>query len=145
MTRDAFLQELRIAMQGRIPQAQVNEHLRYYENYIIEESRKGRTEEEVLRFLGDPRLIAKTLSDASGGAARAKRYGEETEEPEGKRRFSFFKLPGRVRTLLTAFFAFACVALTVRIGILILPVLSAAAMIAGLLWAVYRIFFINHK
>ena len=52
MTRDEFLKELRIALQGRIPQSQVNEHLKYYENYIMEESRKGRTEEEVIADIG---------------------------------------------------------------------------------------------
>ena len=58
MTRDAFIQELRVALQGQIGQAQVNEQLAYYEKYIIEESRKGQTEEEVLMSLGSPRLIA---------------------------------------------------------------------------------------
>jgi len=74
MTRDKFLQELRIALQGRVPQKEVNEQLRYYENYIIEESRKGRTEAEVLAELGDPRLIAKTLIDTADG------YGTEYRE-----------------------------------------------------------------
>lgn len=61
MSRGEFLQELRVALQGKIPQVKVNEHLRYYENYIIEESRKGKTEAEVMDELGNPRLIAKTL------------------------------------------------------------------------------------
>ena len=67
MTRQEFLQELRVALQGEISQSQVNEHLRYYENYIMEEARKGRTEQQVLEELGNPRLIAKTLIDTGGG------------------------------------------------------------------------------
>lgn len=65
MTRQEFLQELRVALQGEVSQAAVNEHIRYYENYIIEESRKGRSEEEVIAELGNPRLIAKTLIDTT--------------------------------------------------------------------------------
>lgn len=70
MTRQEFTEQLRIALQGTIPQQQVNEHLRYYDNYIMEEARKGQTEEQVVAALGDPRLIAKTLS-MTGAARRA--------------------------------------------------------------------------
>lgn len=63
MTRQEFLDELRIALQGKIGQNRVNEHVQYYDNYIMEEARKGRTEQEVIQSLGNPRLIAKTLID----------------------------------------------------------------------------------
>lgn len=61
MTENDFLRELRIALQGRIPQSHVNQELSYYQNYIIEESRKGRTKEQVIADLGAPALIAKTV------------------------------------------------------------------------------------
>lgn len=65
MNRQEFLHELRIALQGEISQRAIDEHVRYYENYIIEESRKGKSEEEVISQLGNPRLIAKTLIDTT--------------------------------------------------------------------------------
>lgn len=65
MNRSEFLNELRIALQGEISQANVNENLRYYENYIIEESRKGRSEEDIIVELGNPRLIAKTIIETT--------------------------------------------------------------------------------
>lgn len=74
MTRQEFLEELRIALQGEISQSRINEHLRYYDNYIMEESRKGKTEQQVLEELGNPRLIAKTLIDTADG------YGTEYRE-----------------------------------------------------------------
>lgn len=79
MTRQEFLHELRIALQGEINQAAVNEHVNYYENYIIEESRKGRSEEEVITQLGNPRLIAKTLIDTTGqfGQTSGEQYYSE--------------------------------------------------------------------
>lgn len=76
MTRQEFLEELRIALQGEISQARINEHLRYYENYIMEEARKGRTEQQVIEQLGSPRLIAKTLIDTTGSYERE--YEEHT-------------------------------------------------------------------
>ena len=41
MTKKEFLHELQIALQGEMDQAAVNENLRFYDNYIMEESRKG--------------------------------------------------------------------------------------------------------
>lgn len=63
MTKKEFLEELRIALQGEVSQSVVNENLNYYDNYIMEESRKGKTEEEVVEMLGSARLIAKTIID----------------------------------------------------------------------------------
>lgn len=148
MTRDAFLRELRIALQGRIPQAQVNEHLSYYENYIIEESRKGRTEEEVLLSLGDPRLIAKTLANTfGGGIAKGGNVSGEPEEEGGRRRFSFgtLRLPKWGRRLLAALAAIVFLLLLFWVGILLLPVLMAIFMVSGILFVIYQIFFANKK
>lgn len=61
MTRQEFVSELRIALQDQVSQQTLKENLDYYETYIMQESRKGRTEEEVLEELGNPRLIAKTI------------------------------------------------------------------------------------
>lgn len=79
MNRDAFLNELRIALQGQIAQSSVNEHLRYYENYIVEESRKGRTEAEVIASLGSPRLIAKTITDTENNIPHQNTHTTQNE------------------------------------------------------------------
>ncbi|MCI8482969.1 MAG: DUF1700 domain-containing protein [Lachnospiraceae bacterium] len=65
MTRQEFLRELQVAMQGEMDQGAVNENIKFYDNYIMEESRKGKSEEEVIAQLGSPRLIAKTLIDTA--------------------------------------------------------------------------------
>ncbi len=71
MTRQEFLQELRLALQGQLSQAAINENVRYYDNYIVEEVRKGSSEQEVISRLGNPRLIAKTLIDTTDSFGRA--------------------------------------------------------------------------
>lgn len=82
MTKQEFLHELQSALQGELEQAAVNENIRYYDNYIMEEARKGKSETEVIEQLGNPRLIAKTLIDTSeqfGTAGKdyySERYGE---------------------------------------------------------------------
>lgn len=60
MTKEEFLNGLRTALTGEIPDNEVYTNIRFYEDYIKD---KCRTEEEpaVISQLGDPRLIAKTI------------------------------------------------------------------------------------
>ncbi len=66
MGKQEFIDRLRAALSGKIAPAQVTEHINYYTDYINSQIRMGRNEEEVLQSLGDPRLIAKSIVDASG-------------------------------------------------------------------------------
>ena len=43
----------------------INEQIDYYDKYISDEIKKGKTEKEVIDELGDPRLIAKTIKTVS--------------------------------------------------------------------------------
>lgn len=63
-----FLQGLQSALSGNVPPETVRENLRYYSDYIRSEVQKGRSEKDVMEELGDPRLIAKTIIDATPGA-----------------------------------------------------------------------------
>ena len=57
MTKQEFLDRLRMSLHGKIPPGQVVENLQFYEDYINTEIRKGAAEEEVMAGLGDPRLL----------------------------------------------------------------------------------------
>ena len=57
----------RQALNGKLDAATIQDHLKFYDDYIIEEMRKGKSEQEVLELLGDPWAIAKTIVDASDG------------------------------------------------------------------------------
>lgn len=63
MNRTEFLETLRTQLSGQMQEGRVAAHVRYYRDYMEAEMRKGRSEEEVLTELGDPRLIARTLLD----------------------------------------------------------------------------------
>ena len=68
MRKDEFLQTLRRALNGNVPPRVVEENICYYDGYISDEVRKGRSEEEVIDEIGDPRLIARTIEDTTDGA-----------------------------------------------------------------------------
>lgn len=81
MNRDLFLSELRSVLEGSLSPAAINDNVRYYEEYIATEVRKGRSEEDVMEELGDPRLIARTLIDT---AERDVRRGAEAIYDSGE-------------------------------------------------------------
>ncbi len=66
MTKQEFLETLGKILNRELPEQEVADNLRYYEQYIAQQMRNGRTEEEVLSELGDPRLIAKTILQVDG-------------------------------------------------------------------------------
>ena len=61
MNKEQFIDTLRRALYGKIDDYTLQDHIRYYEDYIRQEMGKGRTEQEVLQELGDPRLLARTI------------------------------------------------------------------------------------
>ena len=92
MNRNEFLTILRNQLAGQMQEGKAEAHIRYYEDYIQSQVRKGRTEEDVLGELGDPRLIAKTLIETDRIRAvfqlwkrcrRACPAGEKMEEDPG--------------------------------------------------------------
>ena len=59
------MQGLKRELEGRGPYSVIQENLRYYDSYIMEEAAKGQTEDEVIESLGGPRIIARTIVDAA--------------------------------------------------------------------------------
>lgn len=81
MNKEEFITKLQYALAGGISGSQVAEHVRYYREYIDSEIHRGRTEEEVLVQLGDPRLLARSIIDANkrAGAASGSNRGYDEE------------------------------------------------------------------
>lgn len=72
MNKQEFLEQLRRSLASINDYAFVNDTIAYYENYIESQIRMGKTETEVMRELGDPRLIAKSI------------YATRTEDVDGE-------------------------------------------------------------
>ena len=80
MNRTEFIEKLQRALAGGLNSSQVADNVRYYQEYIDTEVRKGRREEEVLAQLGDPRLLAKSIIEANKRAGT--NYGSNREYDE---------------------------------------------------------------
>ena len=66
MGRYEFLKKLKEALENDLDHQQVQEHINYYTQYINEELKKGRPEEEIIEELGDPWMISRTIVDTPG-------------------------------------------------------------------------------
>lgn len=67
MNKEEFLRGLQNALSGEVPPTVVRDNLRYYDDYIRTEVKQGKSEEQVMDELGDPRLIARTIIDTTPG------------------------------------------------------------------------------
>lgn len=80
MDKNEFIEKLQRTLAGGLNSSQVAENVRYYQEYIESEIRKGSSEEEVLAQLGDPRLLAKSIIEANKHAGES--YGSNREYDE---------------------------------------------------------------
>lgn len=85
MTKQDFLDELRISLTGKVSTDIINDNIRYYEDYINAQVRQGKNEETVFKELGNPRLIAKTILEAEKQSGNEyETAGEERNEDNAK-------------------------------------------------------------
>lgn len=64
MNKREFLQKLREYLSYELPARYIEKNIRYYDEYIDGEVGHGRSAAEVIEELGDPQLIAKSITDS---------------------------------------------------------------------------------
>lgn len=142
MNKEAFIDTLRRALYGKVSDYELTDHVRYYEDYIRQEMNRGRSEQEILEELGDPRLIARTILETSGMKAPEVEYTideEPADHEEGGVKVHTFS--GWKATLMMALIAAAVIAMIVLVlglAIYLLPVIIAVMLISWLLRKILR-------
>lgn len=66
MNKEEFLQKMRVTLTGEVSDFVISDNISYYSNYIDTEIASGKSEDDVLDMLGDPRLLAKTIIELHG-------------------------------------------------------------------------------
>lgn len=88
MTRREFIDKLKAALEQDLSPGEVQEQVTFYNDYIRDEVRKGRTEEAVTAELGDPWAIARNIISAAeitGEGNFGQESGGRYQEPERRR------------------------------------------------------------
>ena len=140
MNRYEFLTQLEEQLRGFVSNQEVRESVQYYQSYIEEEIRNGRTEEEVLEDLGSANSIAKAIIEARGHEPDADTIYEEAEEmhQEGNRgsNVKVFRTDGWKGTVILIGIAVVLILLLVfafRIFVALLPFMIPFALIMFLI------------
>ena len=84
MSKYEFISQLDDALLGNVSERERRDSVRYYTDYIEDEVRAGKSEEEVLQSLGSPMAIARSIIEAKGydrGGETIEPEFEEQEEP----------------------------------------------------------------
>lgn len=134
MDKYEFITNLQRHLTGKVSAAKLKELTDYYNDYIDSQIRKGRTEEEVLKELGDPRLLAKSIAETEGsgreGGGFARVYEEGGQEAENRQKdpFRVRRIAFRIILLLVLFLilyiVFGIIGLALNIFLrFVLPVL----------------------
>lgn len=140
MTKQEFLNSLRAALSSRIGASLVEENVRYYEDYINTQMRMGKSEEQVIGELGDPRLLARSIADANkragmsdereayedAGTGRSGTYGggySGSAYAEEGRRAKSYKIPGWLLVFLLVFVLILVLGMAFSVLSILAPIL----------------------
>ena len=128
MNKTEYVQIIEKALVGNISPQEVQETVAYYRDYIDMEIRKGRSEQEVLDQLGNPRLLVKSIIAAKEQRDSNNETGEVHEETHARG----FRIPLFVIVL----------AVLLLVGLIlkfILPVLLPALVLLGIILLIKRL------
>ncbi len=126
MSKQEFLDGLRRSLSGGLEVRELNEHIRYYSDYIDSQIRMGTSEEEVMASLGEPRLIAKTLLGMEGVETVTEEYVEDEANADTNYRYfningKTLKIPGWLFTILVCVISFCVLTLVFALMTRLLP------------------------
>lgn len=131
MNRTEYLATLERTLSQTLDPDEIRDIITYYENYMNTEMAKGKSEQEVLESLGQPRLLAKSIL-----AAHVSRDTSSVLEMKTDERAPFWgrKWKGLLSLLLVLFVVFCVIGLVFSIIGVVLPFLLVAAGI----WFLYQ-------
>lgn len=125
MTKQEFLEQLRRSLTTRAGSAVASENVSYYEEYIATQVRAGRTEEEVIRGLGDPRLLARSIAEAQERAGSIETAEDEEDIYQEDRGFHTrrLRMPGWLIALLVFIVVFWILGVVFSVLRILFPIL----------------------
>ena len=126
MSKQEFLDSLRRSLSSGLEAQEINDHIRYYSDYIDSQIRMGTAEEEVMASLGEPRLIAKTLLGMENIETVTEEYVEDENQADANYRYfniqgKQFKVPGWLFTILVCVISFVVLTLVFALMTKLLP------------------------
>ena len=130
MTRTEFMGELQRSLYASKGSGAGSGHMRYYQDYFDTQLGMGKREEEIAEELGNPRLLAKTITEAAKREGRGERiaeYDEVYEDTAARERQSSnlwkYRLPGWLWLILVFVAVVVIVGVVNSVIVAMLPIL----------------------
>lgn len=143
MTKQEFLYGLRDTLANALPPSQVEEHVRYYENYIDEQIALGYSEAQVMAELGNGRSIAHNIIDGIEAAGNGSSnngdyqseafYADDESSRSGINDDTINKLKSYGKIAIVLLIVFVVLIAVTRLIILALPTIITFAVIMWIL------------
>ena len=135
MTRYEFIKGLEEALLEQIDISEAAIHIKYYQDYIENEIRKGKSEEDVISSLQNPRLIAKNIIENGNSARKYNNIVDENtvgdyNKSTSNKSFSFM-FNGKQINSVMAKILFAAILLLILVLILVI--------VGGIIWIVFTV------
>jgi uncharacterized membrane protein len=136
MNCEEFLRVYRETLDGKVSEQDISDNVNYYRSYINREVRKGKSEEEVIRSLGDPRLLAKTLEESIKFASSAEdgsyretgdfgRYEDVGDNSNKGVHIKQLKLPSWLVGIIVAIVVIFIIAIVFKVAFFLAPYIIA--------------------
>jgi uncharacterized membrane protein len=147
MNCDEFLKLYREALEGKVPEQIIQDNVNYYRTYIYEETKKGKSETEVIKTLGDPRLLAKTTEESNkfardNGDFKGEYSGYDNSQYDDtqRKKTKIVRLPSWLIMVIVILLAVVFLAAAFRVAVFVAPFIIAF-IIAGFIYRTVRDWF----
>lgn len=145
MNKIEFVEQMRRSLSSIDDYTYVNDTIAYYENYIESQMRMGKSEQQVMQELGDPRLIAKSImashmtedesQDNNAYQNREKRFTEQSTSTILKLNGKLINMPSWLLKILSVLAAVVILVLLFTV----LRILSPFLIIGIIGYMIYRL------
>lgn len=158
MDQREFLEDLYNALQGEMPDMDVQSQISYYRDYFSAEESNGKNEREILDQLGSPRLIARTIIDSykmeqtpwnrKRNDEEARNFDEDQDftEQDGRQRYDanrrmfpwYYKLFGVLFLIIVFVLVIAIGGLAIRIFLSVGLPLLIGILLVRFIWSALK-------
>ena len=130
MNKTEYVQTIEKSLVGYVSPQELQDTVAYYRDYIDMEIRKGRSEQEVLDQLGNPRLLVKSIISAKeqrGQIGHSDMTQEESVQGKG------FRIPMLILILFALVILGLVLSLVFAFARFALPILLPVALVMGVM------------
>lgn len=134
MDKQEYMSVLEKALVGRVDPDQLRETINYYQDYFYMEGAKGKTEQEIIQVLGDPRLLAKSIIAAQGSASeKGEVYKDDNADSWRAHQGRQMNIPLPIILLIIVLLFFGLIGIVFSIASALLPILLPILIVFGII------------